>query len=159
MDVKCARIDCGAIRFPARNQTGARQVVAVCEADNPRVNDHVDYAESRKHLDQIEGTHSHRVRLDRRMRCVPVTHNGDMLSYGRVNVETESDDGLMSDGRTATEGETVGLRNDREHDLDYRHAEEGRKGCVGDVVEGSERDERAWFLAAISPGFSCKCHK
>ena len=148
--LKCDRIDCGAVRFPTRSKTVAEQVVAAYEDGNLLVNGHVDYAEYRRHLGQIEGHHSHLGRHDRRKQCVLVTHTCDMRSFGRANALTASEGGVMTDGRIAAdcEGEAGGLRNDREYGRGRRQAEESRRGHARNAVEEEAgRDERACPLA------------
>ena len=108
IDVKFARIDCGAIRFPTKNKTGEKQVVAAYEDDSLRGNVHVDYAEYRRPLDQTEGHHTRLRKHGKMKQCVLATHTCNKLSYGRANSWTENEDGVMTDGRTATASEGGG---------------------------------------------------
>ena len=149
MGLRCGRDVCGAHRFPTGSKAGERQVVAACKDGSLRVNDHVGYAECRKLQDQIEADRAHLGRHDRRTQCDLVNHICDMRRYDRASVETESEDGLMTDGKSEEEG--VGLRSDPEHGL--RQAEETEKGYAeNSAEEEAERDERVWQREVPSPG-------
>ena len=137
---KCDRIDCGAGRFPTGSKTVAEQVVAACKDGNPLVSGHVDYAENRKHLGQIEGHHSHLGRHDRRKQCVLVIHTCDMRSFGRASALTASEGGVMTDGKTSAgfEGEGGGMRTGRESGCGRQPAEERGRSHARSVVEVEE---------------------